>query len=821
MLPIAHVLPQLIDTVLRAPCCVLSAEPGAGKTTAVPLALLEAGVISGRIIMLEPRRLACVRAAHYMAGQLGEDVGQTVGYRVRGDSRVSPTTRIEVVTEGILTRMIQQDPELEGIELLIFDEFHERSLHADLGLALACDCQAIYRNNLKLLVMSATLDTGAISALLDHAPVIESSGRSYPVGISYLGKPELRALPQAVVRACRQALNEQAGDVLVFLPGIKEIRRSSEALTDSGLAEQCRVHWLYGEASLAEQQAALAPDPQRRKIILATSIAETSLTIDGVTSVVDVGLVRRVRFDPRRGMQGLITQTVSAATATQRAGRAGRQQPGHCYRLWRESDSLPAFPEPEICQSDLMPLALELAQWGNRPEDMRFLTPPPSAHLRQAQDFLRHIGALSATRTLTEHGRALHTLPVHPRLAHMLISARQANLGALACELAAMLEERDLLRGERQTDIQLRWQALREGRGDKSAIQRARQQTKRLQQQLGISDQTADSALLGSVLALAYPDRIGKSRTRDSGRYQLASGIGAQLPPGDPLAVHTLIACADIDAEGVDTTIRQAAALDLESTRQLLPSLFNTVEVCEFDTTSRKLQARRIERLGLLTLSSTPMPLPTGDLSHHWLVACQRLSLAQLPLPDHCRQWLMRARWLRQQQDCHHWPMLDDEALNHALPDWLGAYLAGVRTWDDLVALPWQNALSHYLPDGAAAEIERLAPASLCAATGTRVMLDYSAEVPVMAVRIQEMFGVETTPTLVDGTVAVSVHLLSPARRPIAVTRDLASFWRNAYSAVRKDMRGQYPKHYWPENPWLAEATSRSKAADDRARKRQ
>ncbi|MEZ5436294.1 MAG: ATP-dependent helicase HrpB [Pseudomonadales bacterium] len=487
-LPIDEVLPALCDAVRRSACVVLSAAPGAGKTTRVPLALLEAGAVHGRIIMLEPRRLAAIRAAQYMAQQCGEAVGETVGYRIRGESKVSARTKIEVVTEGVLARLIQNDPELSGIGLIIFDEFHERSLHADLGLALAHDVQKNWRDDLKIVVMSATLDGVAVSALLDNAPVIHSAGRSYTVDIHYLGGDLLLqqgdAFTAAVVQAVQRAYREQQGDLLVFLPGKREIARVSKALAESSGAETYQIHSLHGEAQIEQQQAALqrAADGAR-KIILATSIAETSLTIDGVSVVVDAGLARHARFDPRRGMSSLVTTRVSQATATQRAGRAGRQQAGVCYRLWsaEQQNILEKFPAPEILHSDLMPLALELAQWGVEETQLAFLDKPPAAHMQQAREKLQQLGALDAARKILAHGRAMVALPVHPRYAHMLLRAHEHGLGALACDVAALLDERDVLRGEKEADFHLRWLALQHGGAvDRGARERVKLQAKRL-----------------------------------------------------------------------------------------------------------------------------------------------------------------------------------------------------------------------------------------------------------------------------------------------------------------------------------------------------
>ena len=601
LLPIDAVLPALIETVRSAPCVVLSAAPGAGKTTRVPLALLEAGAIAGRIVMLEPRRLAAQRAAQYMASQLGEKVGETVGYRIRGDSKVSARTKIEVVTEGILARMIQDDPELSGVGLVIFDEFHERSLHADLGLALARDVQLQWRDSLKLLVMSATLDGVAVSSLLGNAPVVESEGRSYPVAMHYLGSDNTVPLEQQIAQAIRRALRENSGDVLVFLPGQREIRRVRDLFSAE---ESVKVHELFGEASAAQQQAALQPDPSSaRKIILSTSIAETSLTIDGVCVVVDAGLVRTVRFDPRRGMSGLVTVNVSQATAEQRAGRAGRQQAGACYRLWSEARhaTLARFPVPEILQSDLMPLALALAAWGVDETQLAFLDIPPRAHMQQARESLMALGALDAELRITAHGRAMDALPVHPRYAHMLLRAQEHGHGALACDIAALLDERDLLRGERDADFHRRWLALRHGGAvDRAARERVKQQAKRLRQWLGIHDETvADDSKLGLMLALCYPERVARRRDARGERWQLASGTGATLLDPGMLARSEWIAVADIDGEGRDARIFLAASLDESDLPDYLPEQFFSGEEVLWSTQEEAVTARDVKRFGI------------------------------------------------------------------------------------------------------------------------------------------------------------------------------------------------------------------------------
>ena len=825
-LPINNVLPALIDAVRTAPCVVLSAAPGAGKTTRVPIALLRAGFIAGRIIMLEPRRLAAVRAAQYMALQLGEKVGETVGYRIRGDNRVSSRTRIEVVTEGILARLIQNDPELTGIGLIIFDEFHERSLHADLGLALARDVQKNWRDNLKILVMSATLDGVAVSTLLDNAPIIDSAGRSYPVDIFYCPLAKNTFIENHTAQIVLRALQEQKGDILVFLPGQREIRRVQTLLENNAAIEDIKIHALYGEATGAQQQSALQHDRNgARKIILSTSIAETSLTIDGVTVVVDAGLVRTVRFDPRRAMAGLVTVNVSKATADQRAGRAGRQQAGACYRLWSESqhNALARFPVPEILQSDLIPLSLELAAWGAGESPLAFLDTPPLAHMQQAQEVLQKLGALDDSFRITTHGRAMADLPLHPRYAHMLLRAREHGFGALACDVAALLEERDLLRNaERDADFYSRWQALKQGgAADNSARERVKQQAVRLRKLIEVKDDgVTHDEKLGLMLALCYPERVARKRDARGERWQLASGIGATLLSGSSLANNEWIAVADLDGEGRDARIFLAAAIDAEDLAIFLPEQFFSGEETIWSTQEEAVLAREVKRFGAIVFSEKPLLARGNKVIAALCKGLRNLGWQALPLPNNVQKWLARARWLQAKNLMENFPDFSEKTLMETLEQWLAPFLEQVSRRSQLAQVDWSNALLSRLDYTQQQHLEQLAPTYFVVPTGTRVELDYSGEQPVLAVKLQEIFGVQETPRIASGKIPVLVHLLSPKRSPLAVTQDLASFWQNAYKDVRKDMRGQHPKHYWPENPLEAEPTRRTKAADDRARKR-
>ena len=836
-LPIESAIAPLLQALSASPCVVLSAAPGAGKTTRVPLALLEAGLFKGRILMLEPRRLAAVGAAQFMARQLGEDVGARVGYRIRGDSRISAGTRIEVVTEGILTRLLQADPALAGVDLVIFDEFHERSIHADLGLAFTRDVQKNLRDDLKILVMSATLDGVAVSRLLDDAPVVESKGRQFPVSLHYQPRSPSLSLEADVAQLVQRALKEQSkGDVLVFLPGQGEIRRCQQQLHQQLLDDQLVIHSLFGESAAAQQQAALAADPAgRRKIILSTSIAETSLTIDGVAVVVDAGLVRTARFDPRRAMSGLVTLPVSQATAEQRAGRAGRQQAGACYRLWSESQHLrlAPYPQAEILQSDLLPLALDLLRWGSDVQQLAFLDPPPAALLAQAQEVLRQLGAMDQQHKITPHGRAMAELPVHPRIAHMLVRANEHQLGAIACDVAALLEDRDLLRqgNERNVDFYSRWQALSTaGPGafsegvDRSTRERVRQQARRLRQMLSIKDAASTSEeKIGLMLALCYPERVARRRDERGERWLLASGRGASLPAANPFARKQWIAVADINSEGRDSRIYLAADLDEGDLPEFFPEWFFRGDEVFWSEQEGAVVSRRVQRFGAIIISEQLLPTQAAaaDVARVLCDTLRRKGWPALPLDTGGKAWLQRVQWL---QGNHllpaNFPDFSAEALLLQLDDWLLPYLTGIKQLSQLERIDWRNALQARLDYSQLKLVDQLAPTHITVPTGSSVALDYAGPQPVLAVRLQEMFGERDTPRIANQQVPVLLHLLSPKRSPLAVTQDLSSFWQNAYKEVCKDMRGQYPKHYWPDNPLEAAPTRRTKAADDRARKR-
>lgn len=821
LLPIDSILPSFIAALRAHANVVLSAAPGAGKTTRIPLAILQQDVVKQKIVMLEPRRLAAMRAAQFMAAQLGEPVGQTVGYRIRGDSKVSAATRIEVVTEGILTRQLQQDAELRGVDCLIFDEFHERSLHADLGLALCFDVQQNLRDDLKIVVMSATLDGAAVAQRLRDAPVVVSEGRQFPITTHYVGKPSHR-LEHAIVTTVARAVREYDGDVLVFLPGQGEIRRAESALQAADLDGV--IHTLFGEANAAAQHAALQPDPQRRrKIILATNIAETSLTIDGVAIVIDSGLAKVARFDPRRGMSALVTTFISQASADQRRGRAGRQTAGACYRLWSESQqhALAKFSAAEITQSDLMPLALELAQWGSDEATLLFLDPPPPSLLAQAREVLRELGALDRQHKITAHGKAMASLPVHPRYAHMLLRAQSAGFAATACDVAALLEERDLLRGhDNDADLHSRWQALHYGGAhDRAARERARAQAQRLRQLMNEKNAAADESKLGLCVALAYPERVAKRRDKNGDRWQLTSGIGAQLALPSVLANNEWLAIADVDGEGQNARIFLAADVALCDLQRELPHLIEHGKEVQWSAREQMVIAREVTRFGAIVISEKALPAEGEKVLQALCEGIAQMGLSVLPWTRESEQWLQRVRFIQQHALLTLPRNYRDDALQEKVHEWLGPFLTGITRRSQFAALPLLQALQSGLDYRLLQHIDALAPTHIRVPSGSLIALDYRADHVVLAVRLQEMFGLEQTPRVANGQVPVLIHLLSPAQRPLAITQDLANFWRQVYPDVRKDLRGQYAKHYWPENPLDAEPTRRSKAADDRARK--
>ncbi len=823
-LPVDAALPDLRRLLVGGDNAVLQAPPGAGKTTRVPLALLDEPWLAGRgILMLEPRRLAARAAAHRMAALLGEPVGETVGYRMRLEGRAGPATRVLVVTEGLLARMIQDDPALDGFGLVIFDEFHERSLQADLGLALCLDARQGLRPDLRLLVMSATLDGEAVAGLLGAPPPVSSQGRAHPVTVRHAGRDPEDPVAAAAAQV-RRALAEDAGDVLVFLPGEGEIRRAVALL--EGLPEAVAVAPLYGNLPPAAQDAAIAPAPPgRRKVVLATAIAETSLTIEGIGVVVDAGLARRPRFEPGSGMTRLVTEPVSRAAAEQRAGRAGRLGPGVCYRLWtRERDrALAAFAPPEIAVADLAPLALELAVWGARePAELRWLDPPPPAAYAQARDLLAALGAVDAEGRATAHGRAMAALGAHPRLAHMILAGAALGHGVLACEVAALLSERDILRpaaGPRPADLRVRVAALRTGDGhghpvDAAVRRRARQAAAAWRRRLKIAaaDGPADDEAVGLLLALAYPDRVARRRAGGEPRYLMRNGRGARLDDLDPLATAEWLAVAHLDGARREARAFLAAPLAAAALEALFAEAVETRESVEWEAREQLVRARRQRRLGALVLEDRPLPDPPPEaVAAAMIDGIRRLGLAALPWTRDTESLRQRVMFLRRVQGADAWPDLSDAALLDGLEDWLGPYLDGVSRRVLLARLDLAGALDALIGWPRRGAVDRLAPTHLEVPSGSRVRLDYSGPEPVLAVRLQEMFGARQTPCVADGAVPVLLHLLSPARRPVQVTRDLESFWAQGYRAVKADLKGRYPRHYWPDDPLAAPPTRRAR----------
>jgi ATP-dependent helicase HrpB len=834
------VLPELRRVLREHSSAVLMAPPGAGKSTVVPLVLEQETWAAGkRILMLEPRRLATRAVAGRMAQTLGEAIGRTVGYRMRLDTRVSRDTRIEVVTEGVLTRMLQTDPALEGVAAVLFDEYHERSLQADLGLALALDARESVAPELKIVVMSATLEGAAVSRLLGEAPVVTANGRSFPVTTRYAGKgmpplPETgvgrraQESPEALTaRIVRLALEEEQGDVLVFLPGAREIHRVRALLEGSAAASsgaaRLQLLPLYGELSSEEQDAALMPAREgARRVVLATNIAETSLTIPGVRVVVDSGLVRRLRFDPATGMSRLETQRISRASAEQRQGRAGRLEPGVCYRAWSEGAqrSLAPFSPAEIVEADLTPLALELAGWGVRDAAaLRWLDPPPAAMLASARDLLQRLGALDAAGRITPHGREMARLGVQPRLAHMLLRAKQMGSLPLAADLAMLLSERDLLRGvagTRDADIRSRIEAVRgesePGGMERAALQRARRGARDLLRQLGAATDSnareASGASVGGLLALAFPDRIGRRRPGGEGRFTLTNGRGAHFVEPQPLSRQELIVAVDLDDRDRDARIRLAAPLSRDDIDELLGSRLVRGDSVEWSEREQAVLARRVLRLDGLVLEESALPeVPREAARIAMLEGIRQLGIESLPWSREARDLQARVGFVRRLgSDYERWPDLADAALTASIGDWLAPWLDGITRRGHLARVPLLDALAARLSWDERRALDVLAPTHLPVPSGSRIHIDYVDEsAPAVSVRLQEVFGLETTPRIGGGRVPVTFKLLSPAQRPVQVTRDLASFWRGAYADVRKDMRGRYPKHYWPENPLEAQ----------------
>lgn len=805
--PVDRVVPDLAASLAAHAAAVLVAEPGAGKTTRVPLALRDAPWLAGKkIVMLEPRRLAARASARRMAATLNETVGDTVGYTVRLERKVSARTRIEVVTEGILTRRLQQDPELADTGLVIFDEFHERSLDGDLGLALTLDVQRGLRSDLKILVMSATLDAETLCAHLGNAPLIQTTGRMFPVGVTHLERPTRFSLIDDTVKAIMRALREVKGSLLVFLPGEGEIRRTVEALGKIDLPANTEVRPLYGALSFAEQDEAIRkPDEGRRKIVLATTIAETSLTIEGIEAVIDTGLKRAPRFDPASGMTALETIRVSQASAEQRKGRAGRLGPGHCYRLWPEAETkaLAAHDAPEIRVADLAPLALDMANWGVTARDgLPWLEAPPQAPFAQAQDLLRQLGAVDAAHAITAHGRAMVRLPLHPRLAHMVVKAEELGAGHSAAETAAMISERDGLPRDTTADIEAR---LLHVRG--AARDRIRQSAKQITDLLRCGEDTSDLSH-GVMLALAYPDRIAERRGQN--RFRMANGGGAVVAEHDNVSKADHIAIALLDNAQADAKVFLAGVITLADIEKHFADLITTQSRAGWDSRQNAVVASTRRSLGAVVLEERALPSPDPAVLAQGMVdGVRSFGLSALPWGEAAESLRNRVRFLARTMPDAGWPDLSDATLLATLEDWLSPYLAGMVRKSDLARLDMTNILRGLVPYQLLSQIDTLAPQRMEVPSGGHYRIDYETDGdPVLRVRLQEMFGLHSAPQVAGGRAKLRIELLSPAGRPVAVTQSLETFWTNAYPDVRKDMRGRYPKHYWPENPLEAQAVA-------------
>jgi ATP-dependent helicase HrpB len=831
-LPIKEALPALHEALIARPAVLLEAPPGAGKSTVVPIALLQAPWLkSQKILMLEPRRIAARAVAMRMATLLGEPIGRTVGFRTRLETRVGRETRIEVVTEGILTRMLQEDSALIGLGCVIFDEFHERSLNADLGLALCIESRENLREDLRLLVMSATLDLKPLVRLLGDAPIVSAQGRSFQVTTHYVPRRSDIHLELQVAQVVRSAVREHAGDILCFLPGAAEIRRVQRTLQESDLDRSVRILPLYGELEGAEQDAALAPSaPDERKIVLATSIAETSLTIEGIRVVVDGGMRRYSEFDPATGMSRLVTGKVSQAAADQRRGRAGRLSAGDCYRLWSEGTHASLSPQtpPEILHADLAPLALELACWGTADADsLAWLDPPPAAPLAQARELLQQLEAIDAAGRISAHGRMLAKLGMHPRLAHMRIKAQELGAERLACDLAAILSERDILRatvGARDADLRLRVAVLRGDQRDLPAgvtvDARARAQAQRTSGnwQRDLARDSRDSAdphqATGILLAWAYPDRIAQSRG-DGGRYLLANGRGARFAEAQALAKSEFIVAAELDGAEREARIFLAAPIGLDDLSAHFGALIRESAEIRWDDRSGAVSAKRERRLGALLLASSEMRDPDPDaMQQAVLLGLKQTGIAGLPWTRELRQWRARAMLMRQHLigAPAPWPDLSDEALERDIEQWAPAWIMGFTRREHFAGLDLGQALRSFLNHAQANILEREAPTHFTVPSGSHIPIDYlDGENPSLSVRLQELFGLNATPTVAGGKLPLVLKLLSPAGRPVQITKDLVSFWNRGYHDVKKDLKGRYPKHYWPDDPYTAQATRRAR----------
>ncbi len=820
--PIAAILPELRAVLATQTRLVLEAPPGAGKTTQLPLALLDEAWLAGRkILMLEPRRVAARAAAGFMAAQLGERVGETVGYRIRFENKVSARTRIEVVTEGILTRMLQDDPLLDGIGAILFDEFHERHLASDLGLALALDVQASVRDDLRIVVMSATLDGESLARWLD-APRISSAGRSFPVHVGHFAARRDEALEHQVKRAVEEAIATHPGDVLVFLPGLREITKTQRLLDDA--LRDVDVLALHGELPV-EQQSKLLQPGDRRRVVLATNVAESSLTLPGVRVVIDSGLAREPRFDPNSGFSRLDTVAIAQSSADQRAGRAGRVAEGHAYRLWPESKRLDPQRRPELVQVDLAALVLELAAWGG--SELRFVDAPPPGHLASARDLLQRLEAIASDSHITERGRRMLALGTHPRLAAMLLSAHDATTRALACDLAALLEARDPLRS-RSDALADRWQALAAFRAGRTpadanrsalaAIDAASSQWRRRLRVDAASPAQVPAHALGILLAHAYPDRIARQHPSDPRRYQLSNGRSARLFDDSALYGEPWLVVGELRHEARDALILRGLPVDEQRLREDFAAHWRESDEVRWDDAKQALVSERIERFDGIVLSARPAGNIDPDLAASALTAAVRDNeLDLLPWNDTLAQWRIRVQCLRAWMPELGLPDLSDAALLATLDDWLRPAFAGLRRIDALESSVLSDALRGQVEWSLRQRIDALAPTRILVPSGLERAIEYALHddgtpaSPILAVKLQELFGLAETPRIAEGRIALTLHLLSPGGRPLQVTQDLRGFWDRTYPEVKKEMKGRYPRHPWPDDPWNATATHRAK----------
>ena len=821
--PIAEVLPNIVAALQAGTRLVLEAPPGAGKTTQVPIALLDAAWRGDKkILMLEPRRVAARAAAGFMAKQLGEAVGETVGYRIRFENKLSKNTRIEVVTEGILTRMIQDDPTLENVAAILFDEFHERHLSADLGLALALDIQQSLRDDLRIVVMSATLDGEKLAQFL-QAERISSAGRSYPVTTAHYPARRDEALTFQIKRCVEEVLRKHEGDLLIFLPGQREIRQLENALQQSdAIGEKISLISLYGEMPIEKQSEALAPDKNgKRRIVIATNIAESSVTLPGVRIVIDSGLSREPRFDPNSGFSRLETVAISQASADQRTGRAGRVAEGWCYRLWPASQRLEAMRSSEIAQTELSGLCLELAAWGS--SDLRFVEAPPTGVMAAARELLLRLNALDKNFRISELGKKILALGMHPRLAAMLLAAQDETEKSLACDLAALIEARDPLIGERRDDWMSRWQALAAFRSGKlpgnvnrsaiAAIDQASQQWRRRLRCENTTAKNIPAHALGDLLLHAFPERIARQHPNDPRRYQMANGRMAKIWDDSALFGEPWLAISECRFDNKDSHILRAAPLDEVRLQKDFPERFSEQDIVRWDNDARGLIARREKRFDQIILESKPAGRPDPAKATQALCdAVGELGLNALSWTENSRQWRERVRCLRDWAPELDLPDFSDEALLARREQWLKPALQGKTRLDGLSEQELSEALKSELEWSLRQKIDQLAPTRILVPSGMERTIEYQHEaVPVLAVKLQELFGLADTPRICDGRIPLTLHLLSPGGKPLQITQDLKGFWERTYPEVKKEMKGRYPRHPWPDDPWSATATHRAK----------